>query len=71
GWKYIITLSDGSPPCLQYQLKDDPATHHNSFVHQLPGTTKNNSNYPTVLLGGRLAAQETYPALRAMQRNSQ
>ncbi|MGI8635286.1 MAG: hypothetical protein ACR2KZ_07770 [Segetibacter sp.] len=43
GWKYIITLQDGSLPCLQDQLKDDPATHHNSFVHQLPGTTKNNS----------------------------
>lgn len=43
GWKYIITLQDGSLPALQDCLKDDPPTHHNSFVHHLPGTTKNNS----------------------------
>lgn len=43
GWKYIITLQDGSLPALQDCLKDDPPNPRNSFVHQLPGTTKNNS----------------------------
>lgn len=33
GWKYIITLQDGSLPSLQDCLKDDPPTHRNSFVH--------------------------------------
>lgn len=42
-WKYIITLQDGSLPCLQDCLKDDKATHHNSFVHHLECTVKNTS----------------------------
>jgi len=33
GWKYIITLQDGSLPALQDCLKDDPPTHRNSFTH--------------------------------------
>jgi hypothetical protein len=43
GWKYIITLQDGSLPCLQDQLKDDPPTHRNSFVHHPQSTLKNTS----------------------------
>jgi hypothetical protein len=42
-WKYIITLQDGSLPCLQDCLKDDPPTYHNSFVHHPQCTVKNTS----------------------------
>ena len=41
GWKYIITLQDGSLPALQDCLKDDPPTKHNSFVHHPASTSKN------------------------------
>ena len=39
-WKYIITLQDGSLPCLQDCLKDDPSSSHNSFVHHAKSTVK-------------------------------
>jgi len=42
GWKYIITLQDGSLPALQDSLKDDPPTCRNSFVHHPESTVKNN-----------------------------
>ena len=42
-WKYIITLQDGSLPCLQDCLKDDPSTTRNSFVHHPECTVKNTS----------------------------
>ncbi|HYX18681.1 MAG TPA: hypothetical protein VE944_30800 [Nostoc sp.] len=42
-WKYIITLQDGSLPCLQDQLKDDPSTWRNSFVHRPQSTVKSTS----------------------------
>lgn len=42
-WKYIITLQDGSLPALQDCLKDDPPTHHNSFVHYPECTVKDTS----------------------------
>lgn len=41
GWKYIITLQQGSLPALQDSLKDDPPTYRNSFVHHPVCTTKN------------------------------
>ncbi len=44
GWKYIITLQDGSLPALQDCLNDDPPTHRNSFVHHpaaIEGQSKN------------------------------
>jgi hypothetical protein len=41
GWKYLITLQDGSLPALQDCLKDDPPTHHNSFVHHPMSSIKN------------------------------
>jgi hypothetical protein len=41
GWKYIITLQDGSLPCLQDCLNDDPPTQHNSFVHYPKCPVKN------------------------------
>lgn len=43
GWKYIITLQDGSLPALQDCLKDDPKTHRNSFVYYPECTVKNSS----------------------------
>ena len=43
GWKYLITLQDGSLPALQDCLKDDPPTHRNSFVHQPGCGVKNNT----------------------------
>jgi hypothetical protein len=42
-WKYILTLQDGSLPCLQDCLKDDPPTNLNSFVHHPQSTIKNTS----------------------------
>jgi hypothetical protein len=42
-WKYIITLQVATLPALQDCLKDDRPNHRNSFIHQLPGTTKNNT----------------------------
>lgn len=41
GWKYIITLQEGSLPALQDSLKDDPPTHRNSFVHHPVCSVKN------------------------------
>ena len=43
GWKYIITLQQGSLPALQDCLKDDPPTYRNSFVHRPECIVKNNS----------------------------
>jgi hypothetical protein len=43
GWKYIITLQDGSLPALQDCLKDDPPTHRNSFIHHPESAVKNSS----------------------------
>lgn len=34
GWKYIITLKDGSLPAVQGCLADDPPCRHNSFMHR-------------------------------------
>ena len=41
GWKYLVTLQDGSLPALQDCLTDDPPTCYNSFVHQPLSTSKN------------------------------
>jgi len=43
GWKFIITLQDGSLPALQDCLKDDPPTHRNSFTYQPECAVKNKS----------------------------
>ena len=40
-WQYIITLREGSLPALQDALKDEPPTHHNSFVCHPVSITKN------------------------------
>lgn len=40
-WKYLITLKEGNLPALQDCLKDDPPTHHNSFIHHPVCPVKN------------------------------
>jgi len=44
GWKYIITLKDGSLPGVQRCLADDPPTTRNSFIH----TPKCDNKYQSI-----------------------
>jgi len=59
GWKYIITLQDGSLPALQGCSKDDPPTRHNSFVNRPECTVKNTTATQQFYRGRRFAAQKT------------